>query len=360
MHSTSLFRKTICPSLLAIAAALPAQSGTGPRDRDQITTVNVNRAKLLKPASSLYDVALKECGVGDEEVRICREAGHLAGCCYTFGLVVVDPNRYLANQNYKRHIDHAFDEVRRSTEAIEALSRQVPEPTWEKLLPTWNHFKEAYAVVARFWDEKNESARRVQEIELRTATTATKVGDPVVLDVFVRYTDGSREQVESPRVSWLLRPDHGVTVNTARQFLASEAGVYQVTAVYDELISPSVVIRVAKQPRALLERDLTGTFLGHKTNFALVKSIPCRAQDEPFDALKIRVLDRPARIGDVTVYFTDGTSETLWRGRYEVRAPGEYLIGSFVGPQRILRFDVRTQGQDGNYSRQLILGVRRP
>ena len=69
--------------------------------------------------------------------------------------------------------------------------------------------------------------------------------------------------------------------------------------------------------------------------------------------------DTVVEIGDLKVYFADGTTTVLWKDRSTILEPGDHVIGSFVQSRKILRFDVRTQGLGGFYSKQRIIGVRR-
>jgi len=349
-----LFLIAVFPTV-GIARALDAQ---GPINRRQIAQVNLMRTRVLSPISKLYSTAIKECGGTMAENELVDGIGFLTGAAYTFSLVIIDQNLYLNNSRFKARIDLAFARLKAATVAVQNLQKKTPTGTWNHLAPIWNRYMRSYTVIAQFWTGKKRGLRKIQAIKLTSETTRTKVGDPVNLTVLIRYTDGSHEPVTSPDVSWLLRPDRGVTVNSARQFLAHEPGVFQVTAVFNELSSQSVVIRVDRKPRAFTRQDLSDAFLGHKQNFALVKSIACKVPDESFDALRIRILDRPARIGELKVYFADGSSQVLRKDRHEVLEPGEYVLCSFVKKRKILRFDLRTRGQGGFYSKQVIIGVR--
>ncbi|MBN2489252.1 MAG: hypothetical protein JXQ29_00180, partial [Planctomycetes bacterium] len=84
---------------------------------------------------------------------------------------------------------------------------------------------------------------------------------------------------------------------------------------------------------------------------------PCKVPDEAFDAIDIRILERPARIGNIKVHFADGTAAVFWSDQAQALEPGEHRVGSFESKRRILRFDLRSQGEDGFYSRQTIVGV---
>ena len=349
-------------ALALLAGAWLAVSSTaqqGPANRKQIATINLHRHRIVGPAAQLYSAAVNLCGTSAAEEQLVARLADLAGCAYTFDLVLIDPDRYLSNRDFKRRVDAAFKRLQDAVGAIEALTADLPQATWRQIGASWQPFKDAYGAVAPYWTGDHQPLRRLQAVELEATTTVTRVGDPVGLKVFARYGDGSREPVTNTEVSWLIRPERSVTVNSAQEFLAHEAGIYQVTAVYRELMTPSVVIRVKRQPQAFVQRDLTGTFLGHKQNFALVKSIACKVPDETFNALRIRILERPARVGDLTVYFADGTRTVLWKNRQQLLEPGEYLLGSFLQGRKILRFDVRTQGDGGHYSRQTLIGVRR-
>jgi len=344
--------------LPVLTAASPALA-QGPTQRDQIVQINLLRSRMVSPTGRLYGLAVKRCGDAEVENELVDRLGWLAGSAYTFSLVVVEPGLYLSDRRFKNRIDNAFYKLQGAVAGIEEIRKRVPPEVWRQLTPRWNEFKQAYDLLAPYWTGEKRPRSRPQAIDLKAGANTVRVGDPVQLHVFVRYRDGSREPVDSPDVAWLVRPERGVTINSAREFVAERPGVYQVTAVYQELTTPSVVIRVKRLPRDTFQRDLTGVFLGHKQNFAVVKSIACKVPDEPFDAVRIRIVEHPARIGDLTVYFADGSTTVLWKNRQEVLEPGDYLIGTFARTRRILRFDLRTQGQGGSYSKQALLGIRR-
>jgi len=341
-----------------VIAACPALA-QGPTCRDEIIQINLLRSRIVSPAGRLYGLAVKRCGDADVENELVEKLGWLAGSAYTFNLVVIEPGLYLSDRRFKNRIDNAFYRLQAAVTGIEELKDTVPREVWRQLSPRWIAFKRAYDALAPYWTGKKPPRGRPQAIDLKASARTVQVGDPVQLHVFIRYRNGLEEPVDSPEVAWLVRPDRGITINSAFQFVAERPGVYQVTAVYRELTTPSVVIRVKRLPKDTYQRDLTGVFLGHKQNFAMVKSVACKVPDEPFDALRIRILEHAALIGDVTVYFADGSTALLWKNRREVLQPGEYLIGTFPTTHRILRFDLRSQGQGGFYSKQTLLGVRR-
>ena len=343
-------------SLLVLLQA-PFAPAQGPKNQKQISQVNLLRTRPLSSVSRLYGLSMKYCGASRSEDELLEEIGRLAGATYLFSIVTLDQDLYLNNSRFKGRIDAAFGRMEAAASAVENLGKKVPASTWSRLVASWNRFKISYTDIAHFWSEKNRHVHMVQAIELKCETTTTRVGKPVQLTVLIRYADGKQEEVKSSDVSWLLRPGRGVTVNSAKQFLAHEPGVYQVTAVYNELTSHSAVIRVIRRLKATYKRDLTGIFFGHKQNFAVVKSIACKVPDEAFDALYIRILDKPARIGDLRVYFKDGSNLVLWEGRHGVLEAGEYQLGSFTTKRKILRFDLCTQGQGGSRSKQVIFGV---
>jgi hypothetical protein len=341
-------------ALLLTAPAAPAQ---GPQNRDQVARVNLARCHLAAPAARLYGLAVMHCGTSVPETELVARAAALAGQTHVFGLVVVDPSLYFEDPRFRRRIDDAFERVREATREIEAIQPAIPPETWKPLVPSWNEFHEGYDAIAGYWTDETPEARRLVGIELEAASATTRVGEPVQLTVTARFRDGGRDAVSSMEVGWLLRPDRGVTINSAHQFLAHESGIFQVTAIYKELTSRALAIRVEPRPRALERVDLTGDFLGHRQEFGLVKAVPCKVPDRAFNAIRIRILEHPARIGDVKVYFADGSAQVFWRDRRELLEPGEYLIGSFVGKRKILRFDLRSQGDGGFHSRLAIIGV---
>jgi len=355
-HKIPILAPVFC--LLILLSASPAQA-QGPKNQNQISQVNLLRTRPLSSVSRLYGLSIKHCGASRSESALVEEIGKLAGATFLFSIVTIDQDLYLNNSRFKARIDAAFARLEAAASAVEDLGKKVPSTTWSRLYAPWDRFKGSYTAIAHFWSEKNRDLHLVQAIELKCASTGTRIGNPVQLTVLIRYADGKRKEAKASDVSWLLRPDRGVTINSAGQFLAHKPGVYQVTAVYNELTSHSAVIRVIRGKKTVHKRDLTGIFIGHKQNFALVKSIACRVPDEAYDALHIRILDKPARIGDLRIYFSDGSSLVFWEGRHEVLEAGEYLLGSFVKKRKILRFDLRTQGQGGAHSKQIIFGVRR-
>lgn len=355
----AMTRARLLAALFPVVIAATPALGQGPTRRDEIIQINLHRSRIVSPAGRLYGLAVKRCGDADVETELVEKLAWLAGSAYTFSLVVIEPGLYLSDRRFKNRIDNAFYRLQAAVTGIEALKDKVPREVWRQLSPRWIAFKRAYDTLAPYWTGEKPRHGRPQSVELKASASAAQVGDPVQLQVFIRYRNGLEEPVDSPEVAWLVRPDRGITINSSFQFIAERPGVYQVTAVYRELTTPSVVIRVKRLPGNPYQRDLTGVFLGHKQNFAVVKSVACKVPDEPFDALRVRILEHPARIGDLTVYFADGSTAVLWKNRREVLEPGEYFIGTFPKTHRILRFDVRTQGQGGFHSKQIVLGVRR-
>jgi hypothetical protein len=355
----SMTRARLLAVLFPVVIAASTALGQGPTCRNEIIQINLHRTRIVSPAGRLYGLAVKRCGDADVETELVEKLAWLAGSAYTFSIVVIEPGLYLSDRRFKNRIDSAFYRLQAAVTGIEVLKDRVPREVWRQLAPRWIAFKRAYDTLAPCWTGEKPTRGRPQAIELKASDSSARVGDPVQLEVFIRYRNGLVEPVDSPDVSWLVRPDRGITINSSFQFIAERPGVYQVTAVYRELTTPAVVIRVKRLPRNTYQRDLTGVFLGHKQNFAVVKSVACKVPDEPFDALRIRILDHAARIGDLTVYFADGSTAVLWKNRREVLEPGNYFIGTFPRTQRILRFDLRTQGEGGFYSKQTLLGVRR-
>lgn len=354
-------RRAVVVAALA-CCFIPARgvAADGPQNHAQVVLANTLKSRLQRPLNALYMDALRQCSGSSDEANLVREIGRLCGAAYAFGLIVIDDRHYLNDRRFASHVDRAFDEVRRATASVEGATKQVVDLVWKPLRPHWDTYKARYAALAQLWASTNKLTAKLQEVVLNATRTKTLVDRPIPLTVSLRYSDGRTSPLGESKIAWLVKPDNGeATIDSSRNFVAKEPGVYLVMAVHDELQSSPMVLRVARPKRVLVPQDLTEIVIGERDRQPdVVSTAACKHPQQAFQSLKIRVLEGTAHVGDIRITFVDGTTATFWENKIHKLAKGEHLVTRFEKPRKIKQFDLRSHGSDGEASRQVLVGLQ--
>lgn len=234
-------------AIAAFALLSPLAWAEGPQNAAQAREVNALRLKILPPANGLYGAAITHCADTPSDCELIDTLARLAGATHTFGIVPIDYRRYAEKPVFRRHVDRAFARLRDAVEAVRA--RRATGHAWAPLEPHWQRFIVPFERISFIWSKRNRVEKRIREVVLTCPRSLVRPGEPVQLDVFVGYTDGSRIRAAAADLAWMIAPREDVSIDGQCRFVARTPGVYRIQAAYRELMSQGCVVRVVRAPK---------------------------------------------------------------------------------------------------------------
>lgn len=226
-------------------AAAPQQ--VGPQNPAQAREVNALRLKLLAPANGLYGAAMTHCADTQPDRELIDALAQLAGATHTFGIVPIDYRRYAEKPAFRSHVDRSFERLRDAVEAVRV--RRASGHGWKPLEGHWQRLVVPFERIAFIWSKRNKLEKRIREVVLTCPSALVRPGEPVQLDVFIGYTDGSRIRAAAADLAWMIAPREDVSIDGQCRFVAQAPGVYRIQAAYRELMSQGCVVRVIRAPK---------------------------------------------------------------------------------------------------------------